>query len=118
MPKTFRLRRNFPFHNEFKKFIQEYRDCYTYWYIPKARSLKDKSQVINDIRQSLRVIFDGFLEEVWNQNTQDKLLSKMREENILSPYVEGDKVNRTALTATLLKLRLFLLWLIYLAVIF
>jgi hypothetical protein len=98
MTKRLNLRRKFPFHNEFRKFLQEYKDCYTYWYIPKARSLKDKPQVINDIKRSLSVIFDCFLEEIWNHDTQDKLLSKMREENILSPYVEGDKVNRTALT--------------------
>lgn len=92
-----KLKKKFPFYNEFSKFIEEYTNCYTYWYITKARSLRDKNQIIAYIKSFLKILFEHFLGEKWNQDTQDRILTQMMKENILSPYKKGKKSDRTAL---------------------
>lgn len=90
------LKKHFPFYDVFSKFLEEYASCYTYWYIPKARALNEES--IITVKKSLKVIFDDFLEQVWNQDTQDKLLNRLRTDGLLEPYKEGIKQDRTALS--------------------
>jgi len=91
-----KLRKKFPFRDIFDEFLKEYANSCTYWYIPKARALTEETVII--IKKTLNVIFEDFLEEIWNQNTQDKLLSRLIQEGLLGPYKEGIKPDRTALT--------------------
>lgn len=98
MSKGSKLRKDFPFCGVFGDFLEEYANCRSYWYIPKARTLREGSQVVTDIQRSLEIIFEEFLGRIWNQNTQDELLRRLREEHILAPYKEGSKQDRTALT--------------------
>lgn len=96
MAKEPELSKKFPFHELFTDFLREYSKCQTYWYIPKARVLN--TQAIIDIQKTLRIIFNDFLEKIWNPETQDRLLARLIEEGILEPYKEGKKLDRTALT--------------------
>jgi len=98
MAKSYKLKKNFPFRNIFLDFLKEYSRCLIYWYIPKARALREEKGVITDIQKSLKIIFDEFLEQIWNQETQDKLLTRLIEDGILGPYKDGKKQDRTALT--------------------
>lgn len=91
-----KLKAQFPFQSVFNDFLEEYSKCLTYWYFPKARSIDDKT--IKDVKKTLNIIFEDYLEKVWNQNTQDELLSRLTKEKILEPYKEGVKQDRTALT--------------------
>ena len=90
-----KIRKNFPFYDVFYEFLEEYANCHTYWYIPKARALTEESIVV--IKKSLMVVFDEFLGQIWNQDTQDKLLSRLIKDGLLDPYKEGVKQDRTAL---------------------
>lgn len=110
MAKIPKLRKKFPFRDLFTDFLEEYSESQTYWYIPKARTLSDDA--IADIQQQLRIIFDEFLEEIWNPDTQDRLLARLTDKRILQPYKEGKKLDRTALTRIHKKLweALGLLW--------
>ena len=93
-----KLNKLFPFSSLFNKFLDEYAKCSTYWYTPKARALKEESGVISDIQKTLIIIFNNFLEQIWNQETQDKLLKRLIDAGILEPYKDGKKQDRTALT--------------------
>lgn len=98
MPKSYKLKKNFPFREIFLDFLKEYSQCLTYWYIPKARALREESGVITDIQKSLKIIIDEFLDKIWNQEIQDKLLRRLIKDGILEPYKDGKKQDRTALT--------------------
>jgi hypothetical protein len=92
--------------------LNEYSRCSSYWYIPKARALRKESGVISDIQKTLNIIFNEFLGEIWNQETQDKILERLIKAKILEPYKKGKKQDRTALTRIHKKLweLLGLLW--------
>ena len=47
-----RLRTDFPFRDVFMEALADYRDCPTYWYIPKARALKDDNVLFCAARSS------------------------------------------------------------------
>jgi hypothetical protein len=106
-----RLPRNFPFRAKFKQFLDEYASCTTYWYVPKTRVLNDENVgVIQDI---LKLIFDEFLDAVWNPDTQDRILRRLNRMKVLEPYKpEGTKFDRTALVRIWKKMieSLGLLW--------
>lgn len=91
-----KLSRNFPFRKVFTDFLKEYARSESYWYIPKARALTEESVAI--VKQELNIVLEEFLEQIWNQDTQDKLLSRLIEEGLLEPYKQGTKQDRTALT--------------------
>lgn len=96
------LKVGFPFRETFNEFIKEYASCTSYWYIPKARALNDENvKLIVDV---LNIIFENFLDYIWNVDTQDDLLEKLQEENILDPYKEGNRQDRTALTRIIKKI--------------
>ena len=90
------LRKDFPFHDIFDRFLKEYASCRTYWYVPKARSLREE-RTVADIKRTLEIIFEEFLGQIWNPDTEDKLLSRLIREGILAPYKPGVKQDRTAL---------------------
>jgi hypothetical protein len=105
------LRPDFPFSNVFGAFLEEYASCTTYWYVPKSRSLNDEN--IRAIASILEVVLDGYLDKVWNQQTQDALLSDLVERGLVAPYEErAEMQDRTALPRILKKLLdvLGLLW--------
>lgn len=108
MPK---LPQKFPFRNIFNSFLKQYSSSSTYWYVPKTRTLNDENIIA--ITKIMRVIFDEFLGHIWNQQTQDLILSRLVELKILSPTrPDGTKVDRTALVRIWKKLleTLGLLW--------
>lgn len=105
------LPKDFPFRNVFIEFLEEYANCTTYWYVPKARTLNDTN--ISAIQGILSIIMNEFLDCVWNPETQDKLLTKLIEKGILEPYKDdGTSADRTALVRIWKKLleTLGLLW--------
>lgn len=64
--------------------------------MPKARALNPA--YIKDMQVALTIVIDEFLEAKWNRETQDRLLSRLRKENILDPYKpDGRLEDRTAL---------------------
>lgn len=105
------LPRRFPFRDIFHSFLECYSSSATYWYVPKTRVLNDENVIaITDI---VKVIFDDFLGHIWNQQTQDLILSRLIELNILNPTrPDGTRVDRTALIRIWKKLleTLGLLW--------
>lgn len=105
------LDRSFPFRNIFESFLDEYSRRATYWYVPKARVLNDEN--VEVMAQILKVIFDEFLERVWNVETQDAILARLIELDIVKPSRSDSKrADRTALIRTWKKLfdTLGLLW--------
>jgi len=105
-----RLPRSFPFSNIFKEFIERYSLSTTYWYVPKVRTLNEEN--ITVIRRIIRLIFDEFLGNLWNQETQDQILNRLIKLRILHPTTHGSRVDRTALIRIWKKLLevLGLLW--------
>lgn len=76
--------------------LSDYRTCPTYWYIPKARALNDENVLF--CARTLQLIFDEFLGATWNQETQDRLLDSLTENELTRPYVpDADVRDRTAL---------------------
>ncbi|MCK4293678.1 MAG: AlwI family type II restriction endonuclease [Planctomycetes bacterium] len=105
------LDRSFPFRDIFESFLDEYSRSATYWYVPKARVLSDEN--VGVMAAILNVIFDEFLERVWNVETQDAILVRLTELQIVSPSrSDSTKVDRTALIRIWKKLfdTLGLLW--------
>jgi len=105
------LDKSFPFRDIFTQFLKEYSESATYWYVPKWRVIDDKN--INEMAQIIRVIFNEFLGNVWNVETQDKILKRLIQSKIFSPYKkDGKKTDRSALTRICKKLleTLGLLW--------
>lgn len=87
----------FPFKNSFEEFLAEYGSCSTYWYIPKARTLDEQNIIV--AQSIMTVIFDEFLGRLWNPESQDELLQRLVEKEILEPRSEqGTLTDRTALT--------------------
>lgn len=89
------LRDDFPFRDIIQEFLEDYVSCTTNWYVPHTRALTDEN--VRACADVLYTIFDAFLEEKWNTETQDQILARLREENVLDPYQEGDPYDRTAL---------------------
>jgi len=105
------LDRAFPFRDIFLSFLKDYSTSPTYWYVPKARVLNDDN--VEVMGQIVKVIFDEFLEYVWNVETQDKILNRLTQLEIFSPYKQdGKKTDRSALIRICKKLleTLGLLW--------
>ena len=67
--------------------------CSTYWYVPKARTLSGEN--VEACARTLRLIFDEFLGEPWDQETQSAILTRLIEEGV---HESQDKVpaRRTA----------------------
>jgi len=105
------LPKSFPFRDIFESFLEEYSKSTTYWYAPKWRVLNDEN--VDVMSQIARVIFDKFLDRIWNVETQDKILNRLIQLQIFSPYKkDGKKTDRAALTRICKKLleTLGLLW--------
>lgn len=85
----------FPFGDIVGAFIREFRRCRTYWYVPKTRALNETN--LDSIRSMTRVIGQEFADSVWNTESQDAILERGRELDILDPYKEGSLQDRTAL---------------------
>jgi hypothetical protein len=105
------LPRSLPFRDIFTSFLDEYSTSATYWYVPKTRVLNDET--VGVIAQIVKVIFDEFLGYVWNAGTQDRILNRLVQLGIVSPYrQDGTRVDRTALIRIWKKLleTLGLLW--------
>jgi len=105
------LKKSFPFRDIFMSFLEDYSKSTTYWYAPKWRVLNDEN--VEEMTQIVKVIFDEFLEYIWNVETQDKILNRLIQLNIFSPYKkDGKKTDRSALTRICKKLleTLGLLW--------
>jgi hypothetical protein len=96
MPPFTPLPGSFPFLKVFEGFLKEYARCNTYWYVQKARVVNDENVKI--LCAITRIIFDEFLNRVWNHETQDALLLRLIEKGILDPYKkDSDLQDRTAL---------------------
>ena len=90
------LDKSFPFRDIFMKFLKEYAESTTYWYVPKARVLSDEN--VEAITKIVELIFKEFLEHVWNMETQDKILNRLVKLKILKPYKQSStQADRTAL---------------------
>jgi len=106
-----KLPKSFPFRDIFTEFLEDYSQSCTYWYIPKWRTLNDEN--VQAVAAILKVIFDEFLEQVWNPATQDRILDRLKGSAVLVPYRdEGSLPDRTALVRISKKLleTLGLLW--------
>lgn len=106
-----KLSEKFPFRELFETFLDEYKNCPTYWYTPKTRSLSLEN--VRVIKRILTIIFDEFLSHDWKPETQDKILKVLIEQGILEPYnPDSDLPTRTALIRIWKKLleTLGLLW--------
>lgn len=91
------LPKEIPFRDVFSDALDEYRNCQTYWYVPKARVLNDTN--VDVCAQILNVIFEEFLGETWNHQTQDDLLSKMIKAGLQNPTASTASIeSRTALS--------------------
>jgi Holliday junction resolvase-like predicted endonuclease len=105
------LPQTFPFRDVFTEFLAEYVRCGSYWYVPKARVVNDDN--IQVVRRMLKIIFDEFLDRVFDLEMQDQLRTRLVEEGLLEPRVEqAARQDRTALPRILKKLldMLGLLW--------
>jgi hypothetical protein len=105
------LDKSFPFRDIFTQFLQEYSESVTYWYVPKTRVLSDEN--VEVITRIIKVIFNEFLEHIWNVKTQDKILSRLVKLKIVSPTKRGGtQADRAALIRIWKKLleTLGLLW--------
>ena len=93
------------------RFLKEYAESTTYWYIQKSCVLNDEN--IEVIAKILKVIFDEFIGYVWNVTTQDKIWNRLVKLKILNPdNPDGTLLDRTALIRIWKKLleTLGLLW--------
>lgn len=95
------LKEGFPFRETFNDFIKEYASCTSYWYIPKRRTLNDEN--VELIIDTLGILFESYLDRVWNQDTQDDFLKDLQSEGITDPYKAGSKQDRTALSRIIKK---------------
>lgn len=105
------LNRSFPFRDIFEAFLDEYSRKPTYWYVPKARVLNDEN--VGVIATILKVVFEEFLGCVWNVRTQDSILTRLIELEIVRPSrSDSTRADRTALIRIWKKLfdTLGLLW--------
>lgn len=105
------LPQTFPFRDVFTEFLAEYVRCGSYWYVPKARVVNDDNLQV--VRRILKIIFDEFLDRVFDLETQDQLRTRLVGEGLLEPRVEqAARQDRTALPRILKKLleMLGLLW--------
>jgi len=105
------LPRSFPFRDIFISFLEEYSQSTTYWYIPKARVLNEEN--VEVMAQIIKVIFDEFVEKIWNVQTQDQILNRLIQLEILHPYrPDGTQTDKAALIRIWKKLleTLGLLW--------
>ena len=105
------LPKSFPFRDIFMSFLEEYSKSASYWYVPKTRVLSDEN--VEVIARIVRVIFDEFLGYVWNVETQDQILNRLVQLDIVDPYKpDGTRADRTALIRIWKKLleTLGLLW--------
>ncbi len=90
------LPKTFPFRDIFASFLKEYTESSTYWYVPKTRVLKEEN--IEVIAQIIKVIFDEFLENIWNVKIQDQILNRLIQLKLVNPYKpDGTLFDRTAL---------------------
>ena len=91
--------------------LDEYRRCSTYWYVPKARTLSDEN--VEACARTLRLIFDEFLGEPWDQETQSAILTRLIEEGMHEAQDEDasqqDRLALLRITKVLLE-TLGLLW--------
>jgi hypothetical protein len=77
-------------------FLEEYSKSVTYWYVPKTRVLNDET--VEVIAKIIKVIFDEFLEYIWNVQTQDQILNRLIQLKLMNPYkADGTLLDRTAL---------------------
>lgn len=84
----------FPFADVLNRFLTEYRECRTYWYVQTARTLTDAES----IAAIMRTIHDDFRDEEWTRDTQDALLRRLVRAKVLAPYKPGAALaDRTAL---------------------
>lgn len=91
-----RLPRTLPFRDIWNEFIAEYSQCTTYWYVPHTRALNDDN--VGVIQAILGVIFEEFLDHKWSPETQNEILVRLREQNIVDPYrPDGTFMDRAAL---------------------
>lgn len=91
------LTKDIPFRDVFDDALNEYNECPTYWYIPKARLLNDGNVAI--CAQILNVIFEEFLGETWNRQTQDALLLSLTKQGLQTPTANTSSLgDRTALS--------------------
>ncbi len=105
------LKKSFPFRDIFGRFLDDYSKTPTYWYVPKARVLNDEN--VDPIARILGVIFEEFLGCVWNVKTQDVILTRLVELEIMRPSKsDGTQADRAALIRIWKKLleTLGLLW--------
>ena len=80
-----------------KTALDEYRKATTYWYVPKARTLNQENVAF--CATVLNIIFEEFLDSVWNIETQDALLARLTEAGVNAPRSQGAALqSRTALT--------------------
>lgn len=87
---------SFPFRPLLSSFLDEYAACPTYWYVPHTRVLTETN--VADMREFVRVVFDGFLGREWTAKTQDELLSRLVDRGVLQPYQASATLqDRTAL---------------------
>lgn len=97
------LPKKFPFRDVLTAFVEEYRSCTTYWYVPKVRVLNDENVLA--MQAILRVVFDEFLDQPWNPQTQDAILDRLRDLRVVKPYITGATLqDRTALIRIFKKL--------------
>ncbi len=92
-----RLPRNLPFRDTFLEFLRAYRTCRSYWYVSKARVLDDDN--VSDMAATLEVIFDRFLGERWNRQTQSALLDALSAKELVHPYRRRDEQTEADYTA-------------------
>ena len=84
-----KLPKTFPFRDIASQFAEEYAQCASYWYVPKARVLSQENvQFIKDV---LQLIFDHFLGRKWNTNLQTELHARLVEERAVEPYSLPDE---------------------------
>lgn len=105
------LPEGFPFRNILQQFLDEYKTTDAYWYVPKARSLSDEN--VGQLAIMLSTVFESYLDQSWNRDTQDHLLKELVANGVFDPYrPEGSLADRTALVRinTVLLETLGLLW--------
>lgn len=105
------LSKSFPFRDIFVSFLEEYLKSASYWYVPKTRVLNDEN--VEVIARIVRVILDKFLGYVWNVETQDQILNRLVQDQVVRPSKpDSTLVDRAALIRIWKKLleTLGLLW--------
>ena len=77
---------SFPHKELFDRFMQEYRSCTTYWYVPKARTLGD--DYVAQCTKILTIITEHFLGFRWNPETQSALRKRAVDDGLFNPQVD------------------------------